>query len=376
MNPKARILVVDDAADNRLLLKMLLEDDYDVIEADSGESCLSQVNQQLPDLILLDITMPGMSGYEVCVHLRKQKETEHLPIIFVSALVGAEQRLEGFEAGADDYLTKPVDAESLFSKISACLTRQQSLVAAQSDASEAMRIAMEAMTTSSELGQIVQFVKNVQTITTPQEVGEAIQTIAKEFCLSTSVMVTSGAPHFVGCTADSIEAKVLKQVSNSSERMVSIGIRTIIRNEHVTLLIKNMPLDDENRCGRLKDHLAVLMDIANGHLITLEAQESAAKQRKHFLGQVIRIAEEQTKKTSGKLHEHHNTTQTIIEGMISSLESMLFGLGLDDDQEKKLMQLANHTSLQLQEASRATEDLDKELGVVVESLYEFMQQED
>ncbi|WP_250656076.1 response regulator [Alkalimarinus coralli] len=242
MNQQARILVVDDAADNRLLLKMLLEDDYEVVEADSGEACLAQVNEQVPDLILLDITMPGLSGYEVCVQLRTQKETEHLPIIFISALVGVEQRLEGFEAGADDYLTKPVEAETLYKKITSCLQRQQSVKTAQTDASEAMRIAMEAMTTSSELGQIVQFVKNVQLITTPQAVGEAIQSIAKEFSLSTSVMVISEATHFIGCTPDSIEAKMLEQVSKSSERMVSIGIRTIIRNEHVTLLIKNMPL--------------------------------------------------------------------------------------------------------------------------------------
>ncbi|WP_250656075.1 hypothetical protein [Alkalimarinus coralli] len=117
------------------------------------------------------------------------------------------------------------------------------------------------------------------------------------------------------------------------------------------------------------------MDIADGHLVTLAAQFSASQQRRHLLGKIIRIAEEQTKKTSEKLNHHQSTSQSIMEGMINSLESMLFGLGLEDDQEKKLMELANHTSLQLQEASRSTEDLDRELGVIVESLYSLMQKE-
>jgi len=375
MTQQAQIMVVDDTADNRLLLTMMLEDDYDLVEVDSGEACLAEVKKQIPDLILLDVTMPGMSGFEVCVQLRKQAETRHLPIIFVSGLDSVQDRLEGFEAGADDYLTKPVDAEVLFEKITACLQHQQKVTSAKNEASDAMSIAMEAMTTSSELGQIVQFVKNVQSIKTPVAVGEAIQSIAREFSLSTSVMITTNTAEFVGCKADSIEAKVLEEVSKTKERMVSIGIRTIIRNDHVTLLIKDMPLDDENRCGRLKDHLAVLMDIANGQLNTLEAQSAVTQQRKDFIKRIVTIAEEKTKQTSQKMHAHQEKSESIMNGMVNSLESMLFGLGLDEDQEKKLMSLADQTSLLLQEASSSASDLDADLGVVVESLYEFMQQE-
>lgn len=375
MSQQAQIMIVDDAADNRLLLEMMLDDDYDLVEADSGESCLAAVEKQIPDLILLDVTMPGMSGFEVCVHLRKQAETKHLPIIFVSALDSIQDRLEGFEAGADDYLTKPVDAEALFNKISTCLQHQKKVTDAKSEASDAMHIAMEAMTTSSELGQIVQFVKNVQSIKTSAAVGESIQSIAREFSLNTSVMITTGLKEFIGCQSDSIEARVLEEVSKTKERMVSIGIRTIIRNDHVTLLIKDMPLDDENRCGRLKDHLAVLMDIANGHLLTLKAQSTVNQQRKDFINRIISIAEEQTKKTGKQIHAHQEASQLIMTGMINALESMLFGLGLDDDQENKLMDLVNKTSSQLLETNDSTKDLDAELGVIVECLYEFMQQE-
>ena len=68
------IMVVDDIESNRVLLKMILEDDFNIIECSSGQDCLDQVQLQVPDIVLLDVNMPGMTGYEVCTELRKHKE--------------------------------------------------------------------------------------------------------------------------------------------------------------------------------------------------------------------------------------------------------------------------------------------------------------
>lgn len=152
MTPQPLIYIVDDAADNRLLLRSLLEDKYRISEAESGEQCLSMLEQEEPDLILLDINMPGISGYHTCLTIRKTARSATIPVIFVSARDSAEERLAGFEAGADDYLTKPIDGTLLLEKIEfhlqRCLSRKQAI--AQSH--EAMNVAMEAMTSSSELG--------------------------------------------------------------------------------------------------------------------------------------------------------------------------------------------------------------------------------
>ena len=113
MNQAARILVVDDTAVSRLMLRGILEDKYDVSEAESGEECLAIIDVSIPDLVLLDVDMPGMSGFEVCVALRREIVTAHLPIIFVSGLDTVEERLTGYEAGADEYITKPAEPEEL-----------------------------------------------------------------------------------------------------------------------------------------------------------------------------------------------------------------------------------------------------------------------
>ena len=121
--PNITVMIVDDAEDNRMLQRMLLEDHYNVVEAVSGEDCIKQIEHAVPDLILLDVNMLEMNGYETCMHLRKQTKTANTPIIFVSALYKPEERLQGYEAGADDYLTKPIDGEKLLERSGARWSR-------------------------------------------------------------------------------------------------------------------------------------------------------------------------------------------------------------------------------------------------------------
>ena len=114
----ARILVVDDIEPNvRLLEAKLLVEYYDVITANDGASALTITKEQSPDLILLNVMMPGMDGYEVCERLEADPETAHIPVVMVTALNDMSDRVLGLEAGADDFLTKSVNDVALFARI-------------------------------------------------------------------------------------------------------------------------------------------------------------------------------------------------------------------------------------------------------------------
>ncbi len=107
MNDKVEwsILVVDDVESNIDILVGILGDDYDVSVAMDGESALEAVDDDPPDLILLDIMMPGMDGYEVCRRLKANPETQKIPVIFVTAMTDVTDETRGFELGAVDYIT-------------------------------------------------------------------------------------------------------------------------------------------------------------------------------------------------------------------------------------------------------------------------------
>ncbi len=114
----ARILVVDDIAINvRLLEAKLQVEYYDVIAAGDGASALTLAKERAPDLVLLDVMMPGLDGFEVCRRLKADPETAHIPVVMVTALDDAADRVRGLEAGADDFLTKPINDVALFARI-------------------------------------------------------------------------------------------------------------------------------------------------------------------------------------------------------------------------------------------------------------------
>jgi two-component system cell cycle response regulator len=124
----ARVLVVDDIAANlRLLEAKLLNEYYEVAVAASGQEALNTVQRWMPDVVLLDVMMPGMDGYEVCRRLKAQPSTAHIPVVMVTALTDQVERVRGLEAGADDFLSKPVDDATLFARLRALLRMKQVL---------------------------------------------------------------------------------------------------------------------------------------------------------------------------------------------------------------------------------------------------------
>ena len=119
----ARILVVDDVDVNvRLLEAKLTVEYYDVLTCNDGVTALALAAEHQPDLILLDVMMPGMDGFETCRRLKAEAATRHIPVVLVTALDGRQDRIRGLEAGADDFLTKPIDDVILFARVKS-LTR-------------------------------------------------------------------------------------------------------------------------------------------------------------------------------------------------------------------------------------------------------------
>ena len=111
----ARILIVDDSpASVKMLAAKLTNEYYQILTAGDSIGALEAVGRDAPDLILLDVMMPGIDGFEVCRRIKQNPETTHIPVVIITALDSREDRVRGLEAGADDFLTKPVHDTTLF----------------------------------------------------------------------------------------------------------------------------------------------------------------------------------------------------------------------------------------------------------------------
>ena len=111
------VLVVDDTETNIDILMDILGDEYDVVVAMDGEGALEAVDDDTPDLILLDIMMPDIDGFEVCKRLKNNPDTAGIPIIFLSALAEDEDKQKGLDLGAVDFITKPLDPAEIQTKV-------------------------------------------------------------------------------------------------------------------------------------------------------------------------------------------------------------------------------------------------------------------
>src|ERR1700748_3686153 len=114
----ARVLVVDDILSNVKLLEAKLSAEYfEVASAFNGLECLARMEEATPDIVLLDVMMPGMDGFKVCRRIKSNPKTAHVPVVMVTALDQPSDRVAGLDAGADDFLTKPVDDSALFARV-------------------------------------------------------------------------------------------------------------------------------------------------------------------------------------------------------------------------------------------------------------------
>jgi len=118
IDPPVRILIVDDRADNRTLLEVILgSEGFVILTATSGEEALASVAQQPPDLILLDVMMPGMDGYEVAAKLKANPATENIPIIMITSMQDDASKLRALTAGAEDVIAKPVGRADVVARV-------------------------------------------------------------------------------------------------------------------------------------------------------------------------------------------------------------------------------------------------------------------
>jgi len=128
LNPdvkKATVLLVEDNDDFRFYIKDNLKDVFNIIEAENGKKGWQKALAMHPNLVVSDISMPEMSGIDLCVKLKNDSRTSHIPVILLTALIGEEQQLKGLETGATDYMTKPFNFEILLSKIRNILSQQE-----------------------------------------------------------------------------------------------------------------------------------------------------------------------------------------------------------------------------------------------------------
>ena len=352
-----KIMIVDDVEANVVLLKSLLSS-YQLCEAYSGQECLNSIDAECPDLILLDVSMPYMDGYEVCKLLRGNSKTAEIPIIFVSALASSEDRLAGYEAGGDDYVTKPVSKEKLLSSVERYLHIATENIELKERAQLAVNTALDAMTFNSEVGQLIEFIKTVAESKSLGGIAGNMMICANNFGINSCILIRDDdKDNYFGCQDNTVEAKVLSKCMSSGERIVNLGPRSVFCDGSIGILAINMPLSDPLTYGRLKDHMMVLCNLASQLSIAVILRGKAKRQREEASEVFFDKFETSLKTITDYAVQHDNDIYNCMQSLMRKIEARVSYLGLEEDQEKALSQLVENTSDELYGAGTMAENL-------------------
>jgi CheY-like chemotaxis protein len=346
MSHKALILCVDDEPVNLVILQELLQDRYELTIAKSGEGCLQQVAVQSPDLILLDVNMPDLDGLETCERLKSDPETAEIPIIFVSALASQDELMAGYEAGGDDYITKPFSEEILQKKIEIVLASQQRKQELKKISDKAVEALMNNLSTTDELGMVVRFLHQCQSADTLDELARNVFDCLRQFELDSSLLMLDEPENRVWFSDDidrPMESQILESL-RGQDRVVSFGTRLAINSDHVTVLVRNLPTTVE-QVDRVREHLSIMIEGLDTRIQAMQSQ-TLLDQRREVLHRVLTAAREHLGRLDETSKQQRARSAEIVTDMGKELERSLLKLDLSARQEAALKKIIDSAAEQ------------------------------
>ncbi|ATG79209.1 MULTISPECIES: response regulator [unclassified Pseudoalteromonas] len=371
-----KILAVDDEPFNLEIIEEILEDlDFELKVAVSGPECLSMVEDYMPQVILLDVSMPQMNGYEVCKSLKSNPNTAHIIVMFVSARGTVEERMEGYSVGAEDYIVKPFGHDELKSKLNnlnQVLVEKESL---EKQVEDATSTAFNAMANSSEMGQIVNYVENIGFINDPQSLGKALIDCLQSFNLQSNVefryanVIEHFALHGV-CSPIVIE---LFEMLKSKGRLHEFSHRILVNYEYISLLVLNMPDHDPDKHGRIRDHVCFIVSVTEQQLRAIMTKRILVSQQER-LNTVANSVHSKFHSLIGLLNDNRKNNERVFKQLQEDLEVRIPTMGLDEDQEVFIYKKVDETiqnsiarEESVQEVKGSFAEIEQDLSLLLKS---------
>ncbi|MEN8636555.1 MULTISPECIES: response regulator [Pseudoalteromonas] len=305
------VLAIDDDKYVHHIIEESLAGFCKIIHAKDGDEGLRLTNKYNPDIILLDIEMPGMSGYDVCKTIKQSQNTQDIPVMFLSSKIELSDRVKGYSVGASDYITKPFNAEELIARIKVLYEYRQKCAKLKLDIVKANKTAEIAMTESGDMGRIMRYVGQSYHANNFQSLSEYFFTFFAPLNLDVVVVFwyqSKGIFYSQQSGVCPLEQELLEQ-HRHAQRFVDIGSSTIINYPKVSLLIKNMPVDNDALYGRYKDLFPHILEVTNEKVVTMERSESSYEQA----AQISTALQDIVKQLTTQNVEQNKSTKIFIE---------------------------------------------------------------
>ena len=330
-----KILVIDDDRTWQIYLFSALQNGFELRSAYDGKTALQMVAEFLPDCILLDINMPGKNGYELCSELKSKPEIGNIPIIILSSKSSMQEKIQGFELGAEDYLVKSTETDFLKAKIVRAVEQYRDRSRLEQGLLDAQSAVFEALSGSADLGCCIRFVERTYAMHTFPQLAEGLFHTMEEFGLRTSLMfIAPEGPLFFthgGQDISPLEKEMFIAVHEEG-RFCDFGERTFCNFTWASILIKNMPVNKPERYGRIKDAVPWVMGTTDAKVQQLNNQGNMLAQAEEIKSLLVDAQKKLETSDIKSIVQNLEQMKVIIDGMT---------VGLTGDQSQKAVNEVN-----------------------------------
>lgn len=342
MSDNFRILVVDTDPTVLDILRSALSEVGEVDIVASAEQAFAHAASFKPDLFLLDVSMPDSDGLDLCRRLKEDWDTRDIPVIFVSERDDEVVRFECYGVGADDFIRKPFEMTELLGKIKVVARIAAEKAALREQAGYAQRTAMSAMVSMGELGVVLQFLSKSFACVDPEALAQAILDAMQSYDLDAAVQLRLAE----GCLTLSrnghnqpLEVSVMKHASQSG-RIFQFKTRCAFNYGSVTVLINNMPQDDADRAGRIRDNVALVAEGADARLQAIETDLLAKRRRSGIEAALPTLYGTLDSVQTNYRRNCFELTEVMIDFQ-ENLTKTFVRMGLTESQEEEFSSMAN-----------------------------------
>jgi CheY-like chemotaxis protein len=340
MSQLFKVFAVDDDPVVLGVMQAILEPDCQLQVFASAEACLQQLESEKPDLFFLDVNLPGINGFALCRAIRSDAALRKTPVIFVSGCDSIDERINGYDAGGEDFIVKPFEPEELLRKL---LVAQQMVLDQRSLAeqiAEAEMLSSLVMANMDETGILLQFMSKLIAMESAAEISTELLELLRRYGLDGVVQTRVGGVTHTQSAAGSdlpLEISVIEHVRDQG-RIFEFRRRCVHNFERVTLMINNLPLENADFCGRLRDHLSVAAQGADSRLKALQSEDSSRRAQAAILAALQSVGSTIIELRVARKDESAMSSMLIVEFQENLLNSFV-GLGLTENQEKFLQDM-------------------------------------
>ncbi|WP_372769484.1 PleD family two-component system response regulator [Pseudoalteromonas sp.] len=332
------VLAIDDDKWVHEIIEQTLVKSSRVCHAYDGNEGLHIARDKQPDIIILDVEMPGPNGFEVCRLLKEQTETKDIPVMFLSARSSLEERIKGYNSGAADYIVKPFETEELLARIKVLYQYKLQSETLKKDIEQAQNTAAVAMTDYSDMGRAIRYVSQTYGIKSLTRLSDCLFEFFSPLNLSVvaAFWLDERCEFFSNNSAVCPLEKELMLNIKSGDRFIDFGTRTIINYPNVSLLIKNMPVNDANLYGRYKDLFPHILEATNAKLGTLDLQNQLLGQARKIT-KTFELIDTTLRRQIQSLYRNSKISVELIETLYERFCDTVPRLALEPDQEEYIL---------------------------------------